>query len=48
MDLLAAQWEHDAFVDLLVNLGVKVHLLEAETDDPDLVLAISDIINATL
>jgi N-dimethylarginine dimethylaminohydrolase len=37
VDLLAAQWEHDAFVDLLVTLGVQVDVLEAETDDPDLV-----------
>jgi dimethylargininase len=37
VDLLAAQWEHDAFVDLLVSLGVEIHVLEAETDDPDLI-----------
>lgn len=37
VDLPTAQWEHDAFVDLLVSLGVEVHALDVETDDPDLV-----------
>jgi len=37
VDLLTAQREHDAYVDLLLRLGVHVHALEAETDDPDLV-----------
>lgn len=37
VDLAAAQWEHDTFVDLLVSLGVEVHALDVETDDPDLV-----------
>jgi N-dimethylarginine dimethylaminohydrolase len=37
VDLAIAQREHDAFVDLLVSLGVDVQLLGAETDDPDLV-----------
>jgi dimethylargininase len=37
VDLAAAQWEHDAYVDLLVQLGVHVSVLEVETDDPDLV-----------
>ncbi|MEP7040060.1 MAG: arginine deiminase family protein [Chloroflexota bacterium] len=37
VDLATAQWEHDTYADLLVNLGVEVHVLEAETDDPDLV-----------
>ena len=36
VDLAAAQREHNAFVDLLVRLRVRVHALEAETDDPDL------------
>jgi N-dimethylarginine dimethylaminohydrolase len=35
--LLPAQREHDAYVDLLLRLGVHVHALEAETDNPDLV-----------
>jgi dimethylargininase len=35
--LAAAQREHDAFVDLLVRLGVTVHTLDAETSSPDLV-----------
>ena len=37
VDLEAAQREHDAFVDVLTSLGPTVHLLDAETDDPDLV-----------
>jgi dimethylargininase len=37
VDLATAQWEHDAYVDLLVQLGVQVDSLELETDDPDLV-----------
>ncbi len=37
VDLDAAQREHDAFVELLVRLGVTVHALDVETDDPDLV-----------
>lgn len=37
VDLAIAQREHDAYVDLLVRLGVRVHSLDAETDDPDLI-----------
>jgi N-dimethylarginine dimethylaminohydrolase len=37
VDLLTAQREHDVYVDLLLRLGVTVHHLDAETDDPDLV-----------
>jgi N-dimethylarginine dimethylaminohydrolase len=37
VDLSVAQREHDAYVDLLARLGVQVHALEVETDDPDLV-----------
>jgi dimethylargininase len=37
VDLPTAQREYDAYVDLLLRLGVHVHALEAETDDPDLV-----------
>jgi N-dimethylarginine dimethylaminohydrolase len=36
-DLALAQREHDAYVDALVRLGVTVHELGVETDDPDLV-----------
>jgi N-dimethylarginine dimethylaminohydrolase len=47
VDLATAQGEHDGYVDLLLRLGVHVHALEAETDDPDLVytydpLAVTD------
>ncbi len=37
VDLELARREHDAFVDLLASLGPTVHVLEAETDSPDLV-----------
>jgi dimethylargininase len=37
VDLVAAQREHDAYVDLLTRLGVNVHTLDVETDDPDLI-----------
>ncbi len=32
-----ARREHDAFVEVLAGLGPTVHVLEAETDDPDLI-----------
>jgi dimethylargininase len=37
VDLDLARRQHDAFVDTLASLGPTVHLLEDETDDPDLV-----------
>lgn len=37
VDLAVAQREHAAFVELLRRLGVTVHTLDVETDDPDLV-----------
>ncbi len=37
VDLLVAQREHEAYCNLLIRLGVDVHVLEVETDDPDLV-----------
>ncbi len=37
VDLEVARREHDAFVELLAGLGPTVHLLEEETEDPDLV-----------
>jgi N-dimethylarginine dimethylaminohydrolase len=37
VDLDLARREHDAFVDVLAGLGATVHVLEAETDDPDLI-----------
>lgn len=36
VDLPRAQAEHDAFVDVLRDLGVTVQELDVETDDPDL------------
>ena len=37
VDLALAQREHDAFVDLLTHLGVRVHHLDADPMSPDLV-----------
>jgi dimethylargininase len=37
VDLDVARREHDAFVETLVELGVRVHRLETELDSPDLV-----------
>jgi dimethylargininase len=37
VDLGAARREHDRLVELLAELGATVHVLDAETDDPDLV-----------
>jgi N-dimethylarginine dimethylaminohydrolase len=37
VDLDVAQREHDAFVRTLATLGPRIHVLEAETDSPDLV-----------
>jgi dimethylargininase len=36
-DLDLARREHEAFVDVLASLGPTVHVLDEETDDPDLV-----------
>lgn len=37
VDLDVARREHDAFLDVLGGLGPTIHVLETETDDPDLV-----------
>jgi len=37
VDLAAAQREHDVFAETLAALGPRVHVLDVETDDPDLV-----------
>jgi dimethylargininase len=37
VDIDLARRQHDAFVDVLTGLGPTVHVLEDETDDPDLV-----------
>ncbi|MCJ7711578.1 MAG: arginine deiminase family protein [Chloroflexi bacterium] len=37
VDLDAARREHDGLVETLTRLGSTVHVLDAETDDPDLV-----------
>ena len=45
-DLERALREHEGLVELLDRLGVRVHLLDAETDDPDLVYAFDPILVA--
>jgi N-dimethylarginine dimethylaminohydrolase len=37
VDLAIARREHDAFAETLAALGPRVHVLDVETDDPDLV-----------
>jgi dimethylargininase len=44
VDLELACREHDAFVDVLVGLGVVVHHLETETASPDLVYAFDPLL----
>jgi dimethylargininase len=44
VDLGLAQREHDAFVGLLVRLGTRVHLIDAETASPDLVYAFDPLL----
>jgi N-dimethylarginine dimethylaminohydrolase len=44
VDLVAAQREHDAFVETLASLGPTVHVLEDETDSPDLVYAFDPLL----
>jgi dimethylargininase len=44
VDLEAARREHDGLVAALDTLGVRVHVLDAETDDPDLVYVFDPIV----
>ena len=44
VDLEVARREHDAFLDVLSGLGPTVHVLDAETDDPDLVYAFDPLL----
>jgi dimethylargininase len=46
VDLDAARREHDGLVAALVRLGVRVHWLEAETEDPDLVYVFDPLVVA--
>jgi dimethylargininase len=46
VDLDAARREHDGLVELLDRLGVIVHRLDAETDDPDLVYVFDPLLIA--
>jgi dimethylargininase len=43
-DLALAQREHDVFVDTLARLGATVHVLETETESPDLVYAFDPLL----
>jgi N-dimethylarginine dimethylaminohydrolase len=44
VDLAVAQAEHDAFTDLLADLGVRVSRLIARTTDPDLVYTFDSVV----
>ena len=46
VDLSAAQREHAGLVELLDRLGVVVHTLDAETDDPALVYVFDPLLIA--
>ena len=46
VDLDVARREHDGLVELLDRLGVVVHRLDAETDDPDLVYVFDPLLIA--
>ena len=46
VDLDAARREHDGLVALLDRLGVRVHQLDAETEDPDLVYVFDPLLVA--
>ncbi len=46
VDLAVAQREHDAFVEVLAGLGPTVHVLDVETDDPDLVYTFDPLLVA--
>ena len=44
VDLPLAQQEHDAFAETLAALGPRVHVLDAETDNPDLVYTFDSLL----
>lgn len=46
VDLDRARREHDGLVETLEGLGTKVHVLDAETDDPDLVYVFDPLLVA--
>ena len=46
VDLETARREHDGLVDTLSRLGTRVHVLDAETDDPDLVYVFDPLLIA--
>jgi dimethylargininase len=46
VDLDRARREHDGLVDTLTRLGSLVHVLDAETDDPDLVYVFDPLLVA--
>jgi dimethylargininase len=46
VDLDVAQREHDAFTELLASLGPTVHVLDVESDDPDLVYTFDPLLVA--
>jgi arginine deiminase len=41
VDLAEAQRQHDAFCQVVADLGVRVHQLDAETESPDLTYSLT-------
>ena len=48
VDLGVAQREHDRFVEVLGGLGPRVHLLDAETESPDLIYTFDPLLVSDL
>ena len=46
VELEVARREHDAFIETLASLGPTVHVLDVETDDPDLVYTFDPLLVA--
>jgi dimethylargininase len=46
VDLETARREHDGLVETLTRLGARVHVLDVETDDPDLVYVFDPLLIA--
>ncbi len=46
VDLDRARREHDGLIEMLVRLGAAVHVLDTETDDPDLVYVFDPLLVA--
>jgi N-dimethylarginine dimethylaminohydrolase len=47
VDLESARREHDGLIETLTRLGTRVHVLDVETDDPDLVYVFDPLLIAS-